>query len=614
MSSGSQGVQSQYHIQRVGDQYELLATGRLRSSWVTWIRGEYAASKESLGRLVHMANRLSTSRPEGYEMRLRSLVRSLAGMLEVCSPDQKDEVQSTLLAVRKLLPSSKESESVSTLASSLAGMLPSSSEDRRTALDQIVESVKSFLPQWEGKHIRGKEPSLTGILTRSSQDQKEKIRHTMMAVRDLFPPAQDGNPETLEEKLAIAKSIIERACSGKTPAHCPLALLESKDKQTLSPLAQCFQEYFSRTKETDKELCRIIQAVYENGEDYGEALLRALGTLGLGRRPTKDNPRTDQERTIGRAILLFAKQALDPCMKALRKPQSKDFGRLLLRARQGIELVLSAGIDAECLNYAVPDLMGFFSRMVTEELNFSMTVARTSRRFLRPAPTEEEEAREWAATSPSMPLAETIGRIPAIEIGGNPENGLKTESQLMHAYRYSQALKKYLESQKIAHASDVANQLLLRCTVECSSDILFKCFGWLLSLQPKSQLPPFKEDASELNEHPVIEPERPTVRFSVEKGKCVIERVCPMRFGFQYVWRVSRAVLDPNAIGDQWTETVTTKPYAQALADEVQRRITQEGKPRGVAIEEVQAAVGKQFEEGAEVYQSYLAYCLSAQT
>jgi hypothetical protein len=523
MSSGSLGIQSQYHIQKVGDQYELLAVGRLRSFWVKWIRGEYTASKESLGRLVQVANGLSASKPEGYEMRLRSLVRSLAGMLEVCSLAQKEEVQSTLQAVRKL-----------------------------------------------------------------------------------FPPAQDANPETSEEKLAIAQSIIERARAGKTLAHCSLAFLESKDKQTLSPLAQCFKEYFAQTNESDKELCRIIKAIYENGEDYGDALVRALESLRLGRRTTKDNPLPDREQTIRRAILLFARQSLEPCMKAFRNPQSKDFGTLLLRARQGIELVLSAGIPADCLDYAVLHVKSFFSRMVTEELNFSMTVARTSRRFLRPESTEEEEAKVWAATSPSMPLTQTLGRVPAIEIGGIPVKGSQSESQLMHAYRYSQALKGYLEQQGVSNAGEVANQLMLRCTVECSSDNLLKFLGLLLSLQPNAQLPRFVEDASELNEHPVIEPKRPTIRFSVEGGKCIIERVCPMQFGSQYAWRVSRAEFDPKKIGDQWTETVTTKPYAQALADEVQRRVTEEGKTRDAAIKEVQEAVGAQMGPGFELYQTSL--------
>lgn len=509
MGSGAGSVQPRYHIQRVGDQYELRSVGWLRSWAVRLMKGEYAASKESLGRLELMAKKLHPDKPKEAE-RLRGLVRSLTGMLDKCPQDQKDGVQHTLDAVRGLFP------------------------------------------QNEGEPVS---------------------------------PEDAIHPKTPKEKLAIAKSIIERARSGKPAAHWPQAFLEGKT----SPLTECFQEYLQQTSLTKEELAQVIEAMYMNGEDYGEALLQALKSQAKNLPSIKD------------AVLLFATKVLKPCMDALQNPQSKDFGELMLRARQGIELALVMGLDLNSLPQTFLILPKFFQQMFAQGLEFSTTASLTSRRFLERASTNVQELQEWAKNAPSKPLQNTFGRISAIEIGGIPQKmhvrpGVEQpDAELANAYHYNQALMGYLKKQGVANAAEVANQLMLRCTIESTSDNFLKTFGNVLLYSPENPLQ-FKEDDSELDAHPVIDPEKPTVRFSVDKdtGKCIIERVCPMQFESQYAWRVTRAEFDLKKIGDQWTETVSVKPYAEALADEVQRRIEEEGKTPGEAIAEIEEALKKQ--------------------
>jgi hypothetical protein len=508
MGSGPEGVSPRYHIQKVGDQYEVRSVGKLRSWAVRVFRGEYAASKGSLGRLLELAKKLDVEKPKD-QARLRGLVRSLAGMLETCPPGQRELVQDTLKAVGDLLGPQKEGE--------------------------------------------------------------------------LKNP---GIPQTSQEKLAIAKSIIERARAGKQASHWPQAFLEGDP----SPLSMCFEEYLSQPGLTKEGLAQIIEAMYVNGEDYGEALQQAL------KSKSKEEAPAELKKTIKEAILLFAAKVLRPCMDALEDPQSKDFGVLMLRARQGIELVLAVDIPLESLVQTIPFLTSFFEQMFTKGLEFSTTAALTSRRFIRSAPTNEEAAQQWAASSPSMPLRDTFDRMTAIELGGMPrKTAVRPEgAPLANTYYYNQALKEYLEKQGVSNAGEVANQLMLRCTIESTSDIFLKTFGnVLLRSSKKPESVQFNDNVSGFGLHPVIEPGRPTVRFSVEKdtGKCIIERVCPMQFGSRYAWRVSRAEFDPKKIGDQWTETVTTKPYAEALADEVYRRVVEEGKTQDEAIAEVADAL-----------------------
>lgn len=509
-------VQPPYHIQSVGNQYELRSVGTLRSWIVRLLRGEYGSSGGSLGRLKEVATTLSKEGSQDSIVRLRSIVRSLTGMLEKCPPQQKQLVQDTLAAVQGLLA------------------------------------------------VKGEDPIA---------------------------------PKTPEEKLAIAKSIIERAQAGKEAAHWPTSFLQGNP----SPLIECFQEYIKQQPPITKEnLAQVIQAMYESGEDYREALLEAL------RRNTRENDPQEPKNTIVEAVKIFAPQLLAPCLKALKDPKSKDFGVLLLRAHQGIELVRATGLPWESLEEAVPVLQNFFQRMFRVGLKFSTTVSLPPRRFICQVSTEVPEVREWATSSPSMPLTNTFGRMTAIEIGEVRQEAHalagaeEQDAQLANAYYYNQALKEYLEKEGVANAADVANQLMLRCTIDARSDYVLTTLGNVLLYPPKPSEPVlFRVDVSEFDDHPVIEPTRPTVRFFVEKetGKCIIERACPMQLGSEYAWRVTRAEFDPKKIGDRWTETVTTKPYAKALADEVQRRVVEEGKTTDHAIREITEALKLQIND-----------------
>ena len=233
MGNGPEGVQPHYHIQKVGDQYEVRSVGKLRSWAVRVFRREYAASEGSLGRLQRMAEKLDVKKPEG-KVQLRSLVRALTDMCETCPPEQRELVQRTLDVVRGRLGS----------------------------IDPAI-------------------------------------------------------PETDGERLAIAKSIIERARAGRHAAHWPQAFVEGDP----SPLTLCFQQYLSQPGLTKEELAQTIEAMYVNGEDYGEALLRALGSK------TKKSDPEESKSTIQAAVLLFAARVLIQFKDALQNPQSKDFGR-----------------------------------------------------------------------------------------------------------------------------------------------------------------------------------------------------------------------------------------------------------------------------------------------
>jgi hypothetical protein len=467
-------------------------------------------------------------------------------------------------------------------------------QPHKGSLERLVGMAKKIDPKKpEGEvRLRGLVRSLAGMLEKCPPGQRELVRDTLKAVGDLLGPQKEGEPknpiipQTSEERLAIAKSIIERARFGKQASHWPQAFLEGDP----SPLSLCFEEYLSQPGLTKEDLAQIIEAMYVNGEDYGEALRQAL------KSKTKGDALAEPKGTIKEAVLLFAAKVLRPCMGALQNPQSKDFGVLMLRARQGIELVLSTGNPPEIFAQTIPVLTSFFEQMFTKGLEFSTTAALPSRRFIHSAPTEEEAAKQWAASSPSMPLRDTFDRMTAIELGGTPQKATMKpdDAPLANTYSYNQALKEYLEKQGVSNAGEVANQLMLRCAIESTSDSFLKTFGNVLlrcSNQPESVQ--FNDSVSGFALHPVIEPGRPTVRFSVEKdtGKCIIERVYPMQFGSQYAWRVSRAEFDPKKIGDQWTETVTTKPYAEALADEVYRRVVEEGKTQDEAIAEVADAL-----------------------
>ena len=514
MGSGTESVQPRYHIQRVGDQYELRSVGRLRSWGVRLIRGEYTASEKSLGRLKLMAEKLSPEEPKEAE-RLRGLVRSLTGMFETCPPGQKEAVRQTL------------------------------------------EAVKRCFPQKEGEAVS---------------------------------PADAIHPQTKEEKVAIAKSIIERARAGKKAAHWPRSFFEGEP----SPLCSCFQEYLTQDLSVE-ELAQTLEAIFKNAGDSWDALISAL------KSKTKAADPLEPKTTIQKAAILFANRILPPCVKALEDPKARDFGGHVQTVRLITELIRAhARADEQCLQDAFSKMNAIFQNITTSAHEFSLVGSRLGPRFLGSASTEVEEIKPWAQKSPSATIMASYCRCPAIGVGGTKQvKGDEQEPLLLSAYRFNQKLMEYLKTQGVCDPQEVANQLMLCGVVESSFTAAFASIGMCL---PQQWL--FLE-VQNLESHPVIRPDQASIRFSVKNGRCIIERDCLLNnqlgdWRTQYTWCVSRIEVDPNAIGDQWTETVTTKPYAEALADEVLRRVAERKMTQAEAIADITKDLKLQIPNGWE--------------
>lgn len=209
-----------------------------------------------------------------------------------------------------------------------------------------------------------------------------------------------------------------------------------------------------------------------------------------------------------------------------------------------------------------------------------------------------EEEKEWITFQGSKPIANTFGRLDSIEVGdGSIEE--KQPDQTDRAYAYNQRLKRFLETQGVSKPQEVANALMLRIAGDIAFTRHFASFPGICA-GPEGMPPWSVQEAFGLS----VEPGRPSIRFRVENGKCIIEKAFLEERKFtdgetprDLAWVTTRIEIDPNNIGDQWTEHVTTKPYAQALAEEVVRR---QEKGTANALEEVKAEMQKQITNSSE--------------
>lgn len=399
------------------------------------------------------------------------------------------------------------------------------------------------------------------------------------------------SPET---RAVITQITVSRAVNGQAEVVWPRMVLEGNP----SPLLECFTEYLADPQKTPEELSKTIKAVLENTEDGWEAMLTALCQSCWPSVPK------DLVKKVQQATVLAVDEVLRPCSEALVSPQSRDFGRLLQYVQKVEELIKGIGANESCLRKMESKVEGFFQRFYGG-LHFLATRFFPSRRLLRSESYKGDDRKmeQWVSSSPSTPIKNTFGRIRAIEVGGRRKKAaikLETEigddDQLFCAYQHNKTLVAYLEEHRVANPQEVANRLMLRCVIESTANYLLFSLADSATYEEGGKTHGFKiREASDLEKNSIIQPGRPQIRFFVEGNKCIIERAYPMASEYydgetprSFAWVVSRVEIDPKEGEDTWTESVTTKSYGVALADEVRRRMKEEGKTQELAKSEVQ--------------------------
>lgn len=380
---------------------------------------------------------------------------------------------------------------------------------------------------------------------------------------------------------AIALSVISRAMAG---------LPEKPDSPLYGHpelLAQCFQEYLSSTKEiTQRQLEQIIEAMIKNSNEGWDAMRMALGVL------TRKDADSGLKKKVQAASETVVSRMFRQHAKTLQKQNGTDIGESLRQMYRLHELVGGAKLSPELLKNIGPSVKKFVD-LFFRGYQFPVTLTLPSSRLLQSdkTPVEEEEVATWAMSCPSVALRHTYDRILSIQLGEQPVRKpegleLSAAASLTQAYTYNQALVGYLGSKGVKEPQRVANELMLRSSGDVTlSNFLYSLPDMINSIQAT------EVGLREID--PVVSFKQPPIRFSVEGGMCTVYRSFPVayismdeRTPRRLVWVESRVEFDPNAIGGRWTEYVTTKPYGEALADEVRRRV-KEGATEDVARQEV---------------------------
>jgi hypothetical protein len=483
------------------------------------------------------------------------------------------------------------------------------------SLGRLQRSIKTLgeeKPEGYQGQLQGLMRSLTGMLETCPPTQKKLVLDTIQAVEDAWPKVQGSDvaqpkreelilPKTREEKLAIAKSIIARAQSGKKEARWPEAFLTGTPDKP-SPLTQCFIEYLSQPDLTPKELARVIEAMIKNTDDCYQVLLDAMTNVCKQKTP---QPINDALNAVGQRLL-------PSCVRALQGQNLKGLGRFMKIADRLYGLFINTNTPDAPFGLMDEPVRGFLERLIKDRGLFSITLSHSSRQRLLPdrdAEGKTKEATEWARTCPP-PIVHTFDRLAGIQVGKSPvvfdrgkgDLGVSATGKIEQAYLHYKTLMEYLKSEGIGRPEEVATELMLRSSGDLTMNQFFPFFSRITGISAEKTPVPVQQCGECMADVTVIKPDQQMYRFSVEKGKCIIERAFPMqrtgevegRSQREFAWVECRTELDPNAMGDQWTEHVTTKPYGVALAEEVRRRALQPGYTQEMAVAEVQKALEDQ--------------------
>jgi hypothetical protein len=484
--------------------------------------------------------------------------------------------------------------------------LMSSSFDIWDAALQAMEKVVSDVPSAVRESIlavangivRKNLPANPQELQGPSREKLEEFSPEMCRTLELCEVIKDFSEEARKRssglKCVIAQLVIDRArAREKAPLQEDLFQVGYSRS---SLLTSCFEEFLVTEGLSQEALAQTIEDLIANGDDDWEALLQAL------KNQIEKNAQPGLREKIQKAVTLIGHQWLETRTQVLQQSDVRDLGESLRVLDRVYSMFLVTQTPLEVLGPSARFVERFYERLFKEEPMFSLTLSRPKRQLLSSAKDQGigVECASWANSCASVPIHKTFGRLSGIQIGDQKvghAQGQSVGDMIQVAYVYNRALVKYLEENGVADPEKVANELMLRSSGDATMNQFFYPLSSLTSVaSPSPAGQNVQQPSDEVVAVRVIKPEQQTYRFSVQDGRCIIERMFPLQRTVvvdgarqrNFAWVECRTEFDPKAPGDKWVERVMTKPYGIALAEEVRRRTSPPMKTQEQAVAEVQ--------------------------